>query len=331
MPEKPPFDPEALFEISSDSQFEKLALEIFRFQAENVPLYKNYIQLLNIIPEQVNNIEDIPFLPIEFFKTDQILIEGYEAQLKFTSSGTTGNQTSTHHVADKDIYLKSMLKGFEKFYGNPEDYCFLALLPSYLEREGSSLIYMVERLIEESKHEQSGFFLYDHEKLISILKQNEQNGIKTFLIGVTFALIDLCSEIQMKLNHTVVCETGGMKGRKKEMIRQEVHDLIGQGFGIEEVHSEYGMTELLSQAWSKGNGIFDTPPWMKILIRDIYDPFALKRKGKAGPINIIDLANLYSCSFIATSDLGRQNEDGKFEVLGRIDHSDVRGCNLLVV
>ena len=281
-----------------------MAIEVFRYQAKYLPVYKNFIHLLNIVPEEVNSIDKIPFLPIEFFKTHRIISDGKEPELKFSSSGTTGSITSSHLVANTDIYDFSARESFRLFYGDPSEYCFLGLLPSYLERKDSSLIYMVNKFMQWSEKANSGFYLNNRKELVERLKQNEKNNIKTFLIGVTYALLDLAEEYQLDLKKTIVCETGGMKGRRKEMIRSDVHTILKDRLGVLSVHSEYGMTELLSQAWSSGNGIFNCPPWMRIQIKDLHDPFASAKKGKSGVIHVIDLANVYSCAFIKTSDLG---------------------------
>ena len=279
----------------------------------------------------MQSVEQIPFLPISFFKTHTIKTGEWAAQKTYTSSGTTGAQTSRHFVFDEDWYLQNAAAIFEKIYGKVEDFCFLALLPNYLEREGSSLIAMADFFIIKSKYEQSGFFLYDQERLVKLLKANELAKVPTVLIGVSFALLDLAEQYQLSLAHTIVMETGGMKGRRKEMTRAELHDVFQKSFGIENVHSEYGMTELLSQGYSKGQGIFEPGFTMQIRTREITDPFRYTNAGRHGVINIIDLANIDSCAFIATDDLGRVYENGTFEVLGRLDQSDIRGCNLMVL
>ena len=276
-------------------------------------------------------IEQIPFLPIKFFKSHQVITGDNSPEIVFNSSGTTGQLTSKHYVANTSVYKTSFLKTFEQFYGSPEDYCILALLPSYLEREGSSLVYMVHDLIVKSGHPDSGFYLHEHGKLAQKLKELDSKGVKILLIGVSFALLDLVSNYSFSLKNTIIMETGGMKGRKKEMIREELHGILKAGFGVGEIHSEYGMTELLSQAYSLGKGSFECPPWMRVLIRDPEDPLTLLPDGKSGGVNIIDLANLHSCSFIATQDLGKLYPDGSFEILGRFDHSDLRGCNLMAL
>lgn len=322
---------DAIFNIRSTKEFVNLSLEIFKHQFENNRVYRSFCDLLYIHPSDVRNIYDIPFLPIQFFKSHNILSSPGNIQQTFLSSGTTGSSVSRHVVSDLSYYEKSYLKGFEYFYGDIEDYVVLALLPNYLERKGSSLIYMVDDLIRRSKNNKSGFYLHDPGGLSQILKVLDAKGQKILFIGVSFALLDLIEKDSFNLKNTIVMETGGMKGRRKEMTRMELHDLLQQGFGVSVIHSEYGMTELLSQAYSKGKGVFECPPWMKILTRETEDALTIQHSGKTGGINIIDLANYNSCSFIATQDLGKVNEAGQFEILGRFDHSDIRGCNLIVV
>lgn len=322
--------PERIFQVTDDN-FDALCLEIFQFQARNCSLYAAFLDGLGINPSRVETLDEIPFLPVEFFKSHKIVSKAGVPDMIFSSSGTTGVQQSRHYVMDMHLYNQSFQKAFDLFYGNPGDWAILALLPSYLEREASSLIYMVDHLIEKSQVQESGYFLYDHDRLHQTLRQLSQKNKKTLLIGVTFALLDFAEQFSLsEFPGLVVMETGGMKGHRKEMIREEVHRVLSASFGKDKIHSEYGMTELLSQAYSKGNGLFSCPPWMKIKIRDTNDPLSLADEGKAGGINVIDLANLYSCSFIATQDLGKIHGDGRFEVLGRFDHSDIRGCNLLV-
>jgi len=320
-----------IFNISDVRKFEAEALKIFRHQAKNNKVYKQFLDLIKIDPLTVNKIEKIPFLPVEFFKSHQILSNKDQVARTFSSSGTTGSVQSQHFVTDLKIYEESFKRGFEYFYGNIEDYTVLALLPGYLEREGSSLIYMVDQLIKDSRSKDSGFYLNELDQLSELLTTLDSGGNKVLLIGVTYALLDLIEDHTFKLNNTIVMETGGMKGKRKELIRSELHKILSDGFGLEDIHSEYGMTELLSQAYSKGGGIFQSPPWMKIMIRDTEDPFHHLSYGRTGGINIIDLANINSCSFIATQDLGRKISEEKFEILGRFDHSDIRGCNLMVV
>lgn len=320
-----------MFSISSPSEFNALALETFRFQYSNNSVYRQFCDLLGKDPEKIDTVEKIPFLPIEFFKTHSVLSSTKPSEITFTSSGTTGQQTSKHLVSDLSVYEESFREGFREFYENVEDYAVLALLPSYLEREGSSLIYMVDDLIKRSNNPHSGFYLHDLNALKEKLNLLERQGQKTLLIGVSFALLDLAESFNFKLKNTIVMETGGMKGRRKEMIRAELHAVLKKAFGVETIHSEYGMTELLSQAYSAGNGVFECPPWMKILIRDPEDAMSLLPSGKSGGINVIDLANINSCSFIATQDLGKDLGAGKTTILGRFDNSDIRGCNLLIL
>ncbi|AUS05650.1 acyl transferase [Pseudotamlana carrageenivorans] len=322
---------ETIFKIKNASDFEKTALEVFKHQFDNNRVYRAFCDLLYIHPSEVTSIEQIPFLPIQFFKTRDILSSQSAIQTTFTSSGTTGIATSKHHVTDLDVYNKSFTKGFEYFYGPIEDYVILGLLPSYLERQGSSLIYMVDAMIKTSKHPESGFYLNNLEELKEALIRLDAEGKKVLLIGVSFALLDLVETYQFQLKNTIIMETGGMKGKRKELIRDELHNILRAGFGVNNIHSEYGMTELLSQAYSKGQGVFNCPPWMKILTRDTEDALSIQKPGKAGGMNIIDLANINSCSFIASQDLGRVNPNGSFEVIGRFDNSDIRGCNLMVL
>lgn len=318
----------SIFSIGSEDEFNELALEIFRFQFKSVKPYREYCELLNIKANQIQSVDDIPFIPIELFKTHDFISEALTQKQIFTSSGTTGSQVSRHLVASLDLYEQSFLKCFEQFYGPVHEYRVLALLPAYLERKGSSLVYMADKMIQLSDHTDSGFFLDDLTSLKTLLL--EKDARKTLLIGVSFALLDLVETGAMQLENTIVMETGGMKGRKKEMTRQELHAELQAGFGLQEIHSEYGMTELLSQAYARTQGAFEKPPWMKIKIRDVNDPLSPAIQGKTGGVNIIDLANLYSCSFIATSDLGRQLPNGNTEILGRFDFSETRGCNLMV-
>lgn len=319
-----------IFSIQSDSDFSTCALEVFKHQFENNGVYRSFCDLLYVHPSDVKKVEEIPFLPIQFFKSHEILSSSGAIQETFSSSGTTGSVTSKHLITDLSWYEESYLKGFHHFYGSIEDYTILALLPNYLEREGSSLIYMVNDLIQKSKKSESGFYLNNTLELGQKLKALEAKGEKVLLIGVTFALLDLIEQEQFQLQNTIVMETGGMKGRRKELTRMELHRILEAGFGVSEIHSEYGMTELLSQGYSKGKGIFDGPPWMKILTRDTEDALTILDTHQTGGINVIDLANYNSCSFIATQDLGKVHSDGSFEVLGRFDHSDIRGCNLMV-
>lgn len=322
---------DTIFNIKNNAEFEALALDIFRFQFENNGVYRSFCDLLYKHPSDIKSLTEIPFLPIQFFKTHDVLSSRAKVEKIFTSSGTTGSTTSKHQVTNLSIYEESYLKGFAHFYGNIEDYVVLALLPSYLERDGSSLIYMVDDLIQKSKHPESGFYLNNLQDLAKTLNRLEAKGQKTLLIGVSFALLDLVEQFQFSLKHTIVMETGGMKGRRKEIIRQELHDVLKKGFGVSQIHSEYGMTELLSQAYSKGNGVFECAPWMKILTRDTEDALTVLPPNKTGGINIIDLANINSCAFIATQDLGKTSENNQFEIIGRFDNSDIRGCNLMAL
>ena len=320
-----------IFSISSQKQFEKIALKTFRFQYENNLVYREFCDFLKTDVQTVKSLEQIPFLPIQFFKSHKVVSNENPIQETFTSSGTTGMTTSKHLVTDVSLYEESYQKGFSQFYGNIEDYVILALLPSYLEREGSSLIYMVEDLIQMTNNHESGFYLHNHEELIEKLIRLDSSGQNVILIGVTYALLDLIEKHPFQLQNTIIMETGGMKGRRKEMIREELHEQLCQGFGVTAIHSEYGMTELLSQAYSLGNGVFECPSWMQILVRDTEDALTYVADGKTGGINVIDLANINSCSFIATQDLGKKNPNNSFEVLGRFDNSDIRGCNLMVI
>ncbi len=319
-----------IFSIASPQDFDDSCLKIFQHQSRHCAVYAKYLARLGIDSQTVEQPEQIPFLPIEFFKNHNVLSVNREPQVVFSSSGTTGTVQSKHLVADVAIYEKSFRTAFAQFYGSPEDWTLLALLPSYAEREGSSLIYMVNDLIRQSKGPLSGYFLYNHAALFDVLQQLKANNSKTLLIGVTYALLDFVENYHLDFPGLIVMETGGMKGRRREMIREEVHERLCSGFSVESIHSEYGMTELLSQAYSTGNGLFRCPSWMKIVIRDTNDPFSILPEGLTGGINVIDLANVQSCSFIATQDLGKAHSNGHFEVLGRFDQSDVRGCNLLI-
>lgn len=318
-----------IFNINSDQEFEQLALEIFQFQARECAVYSDFIRYLKVDINMVKSIGEIPFLPIQFFKTHNVITNQSRVQQVFLSSGTGGIQ-SQHFVTDISIYEESYRRGFAHFYGNIEDYIVLALLPNYLERDGSSLIYMVDDLIKKSNNTESGFFLKNTSKMSKIIQNHSKNDKKLLVLGISYALLDLAETHQFDLKNAIVMETGGMKGRRKEMIREELHKALCDGFGVSKIHSEYGMTELLSQAYSKGNGIFECPPWLKILIRDTEDALTLLPNGKTGGINVIDLANINSCSFIATQDLGKKTTETSFEVLGRFDNSDIRGCNLLI-
>lgn len=319
-----------IFSNHSNAHFLQVALKVFKFQASNCDVYKRYVETLAIKPETVNSLEKIPFLPIEFFKHHKITSSNKPEEKIFSSSGTTGSVPSLHYVSDLSLYERSFRKAFELFYGNPKEFAVLALLPSYLERSGSSLIYMVDDLIKKSKYPESDYFLYNQKDLFSQLDNLRKQNTPTILFGVTYALLDFIETYPIHFPNLIVMETGGMKGQRKEMIREELHDKLCKGFGVTEIHSEYGMTELLSQAYSKGNGKFDCPPWMKVMIRELNDPFSFLGNDQTGGINVIDLANINSCSFIATQDLGKTASDHRFEVLGRFDQSDIRGCNLLV-
>ena len=362
---------------ATHSDFEDLSLEIFHFQYRHNPIYKAFVDMLKVAPGKVTRLFQIPFLPIQFFKTHAVKTTEFDPQFIFESSGTGQAMNSHHFVKDIEFYRKSFSQGFELFYGAANGWCVIALLPSYLERKNSSLVFMVDELIRQSRHEQSGFYLYEHEKIYETLKELEANNQKTIFIGVSFALLDFAETYALPLKNTTVMETGGMKGRREEIVRAELHDILKNKFGVDVVHAEYGMTELLSQAYSRGEGVFRTPPWMKVLIRDEEDPLTVESgvqssesgvrssesgvrssesgvqtsesgvqssesqmkspltthhsSGKSGAINIIDLANVYSCSFIATEDAGKLHEDGSFEVLGRMDNSDIRGCSLMMM
>ncbi len=320
-----------IFKLFSGKEFEDTTMKLFLYQAQHNKLYNRYLKLLGVIPENISNIKDIPFMPISFFKNHDIITGNKSHRLVFRSSGTGTAPISRHFVADTGLYTSSLTKCFELFYGNPSDYCILALLPSYLERSDSSLVYMVSKLAERSAHPESGFYLNDLDQLASKINKLEKNNQKALLIGVSFALLDLVEKHSFNLENTILMETGGMKGRRKELTREELHSILRSKTGLKQIHSEYGMTELLSQAYSKSEGIFRAPPWMKVLIRDAYDPFTYLEPGRSGGVNIIDLANIDTCAFIETADLGKLLPGGEFEILGRFDNSDVRGCNLLAV
>lgn len=312
------------------ASFEKQALQVFRMQSIHTQIYKLYLKEIGCKPHDVTSIDQIPFLPITFFKTHSVLMKGCIPEKVFYSSGTTQAIRSKHEIVSLKLYEESFIKSFTHFFGNPKDYVILALLPSYLEQGNSSLVYMVEKLIEKSGKEASGFYLNDNATLVETLIKLDNSGTKTLLIGVSYALLDLIDSHQFSLKNTLVMETGGMKGRRKEMIKQDLHEKLKDGFGVNKIYSEYGMTELLSQAYSLGGQKFTAPSWMQIKIREVEDPFHFLPYGKTGGVNIIDLANYYSCSFIETQDLGKVYEDGSFEILGRFDHSDIRGCNLMI-
>lgn len=328
-----PIDPALLerpFRINGPDDFNALALDLFRLHAAHNPVYRGFLSGLGHRAMDVVSWQDIPCLPISFFKQRDVLLDGCRTELTFTSSGTTGMETSKHHVPWPPLYERSFMEGFHRTFGDVRDWRIIALLPSYLERTGSSLVHMAEALIRASGDPLSGTYLYQYEAVRDLLRRSEAEGKRTMLLGVTFALLDLAEKSPLPLKHTVVLETGGMKGRRKEIVREELHAVLEQAFGLSAVHSEYGMTELLSQAWSTGEGRYRCPPWMHVRMRDVNDPFAPMPDGRTGGINVFDLCNIASCPFIATQDLGRMHADGSFEVLGRFDNSDVRGCSLMV-
>ena len=314
----------------NESNFEDIALKLFQFQYKNNHLYQTYVNHLGKDPDSINSIAKIPFLPIRFFKSHTVVCGAWSPEVVFTSSATSGSIVSRHAVHSLDFYLVNALNIFEHFYGPIESYHFLALLPSYLERSDSSLIAMIDYFKKSDLSGHSGFYLNNHNELISKIKELKKSDKKIILWGVSFALLDLAEKMEIDLSSCIIIETGGMKGRRKEWVREELHNFLCTRFNSKNIHSEYGMTELLSQAYSKGKGYFQLPAWMKIKIRDIHDPFQMLSQGKTGGVNVIDLANAYSCAFIETEDLGRITEDSSFEILGRADNSDVRGCNLLV-
>jgi hypothetical protein len=313
----------------NDVLFEQISLELFQWHARKNETYRAFITQLGVDAEKVSRLKDIPFLPISLFKRHQVGIFNAPPEAAFLSSGTTGMERSQHLVASLALYDKSLFECFEIFFGNPKNYCVLALLPSYLERSNSSLVYMTQRLMRQSGHPDNGFYLDKLTTLSKLLKKNSEKGVKTLLLGVTFALLELAEKHPQRLDNCIVMETGGMKGKRKEMPREEVHEILKEAFGLEKIASEYGMTELLSQAYSLGNGIFKTPPWMRVYARETTDPLAVSGRGK-GALNVIDLANMHSCPFIATQDLVHIHQDHSFEVLGRMDDTEVRGCNLMV-
>lgn len=325
---------EKIFSIQTNQDFLSAALATFRYQYENVEIYRKFVDFLNVNPDEVNSLTNIPFLPIEMFKNHQILDKNANADLFFQSSGTTQMNLSKHYIADTNLYEESIYKSFEQFIGKPEDFIFLGLLPSYLEKQNSSLIYMVDYLMKKSAKPENGYFLYNHSELFELL--NQLKNKKVILFGVSFALLDFLDSVEsLKLSVSesqslTVIETGGMKGRKEEMTKDELLKILQNGFKTEKIYSEYSMTELLSQAYSLGNNEYQCPNWMKIMIRNAEDPFSYEQEGRTGAVNIIDLANIHSCSFIATQDLGKTLPGDRFQVLGRIDHSDIRGCSLLV-
>lgn len=321
-----------IYHLQNAQHFEQTAMAVFSAQAKHNPVYKAYLNALGVHQDAVTSLDQIPFLPISFFKTAEVVTGSWQPEVIFTSSGTTGATTSRHFVKELSIYEQSFTAAFQLFYGNPNDLCMLALLPNYLEREGSSLVYMADVLLKKSKFPESGFYLHNYSDLISALRKTAENNTPTLLLGVSFALLDVAETLRdFKHPNLMVMETGGMKGRRKEMIRAELHEVLMNGFGVQTIHSEYGMTELLSQAYSKGNGLYHCPPWMRVSTRDISDPLSAIAHGQTGGLNVIDLANLYSCSFVATEDLGKVYSDGSFEVLGRFDQADIRGCNLMAL
>ena len=320
-----------IFERPEES-FSIAALRVFAYQYKNNEVYNQFCNALNVEPSEIRDISQIPFLPVSLFKTRKIITTSFKPEIIFKSSGTTGTVSSKHYVKNIRIYKESFLRGFSKFYGPVHDWCIIGLLPSYLEREDSSLVYMVNELVKQSEDPESGFYLYELEKLKETLQNNEKERKRTFLIGVTYALLDFAERFPMRLKYTTLVETGGMKGRRDELTREEVHSILAKQLGVNAIHSEYGLTELLSQAWSYEKGLFQSPPWMKVLIRSEDDPFnIIGNSGDVvrGAINIIDLANYYSCSFIATDDIGTLFPDGSFTIDGRLDNSDIRGCGLM--
>lgn len=314
----------------NEGNFEDIALQLFHFQSNNNPIYKAYLQFLNCDAEKVTQLQQIPFLPISFFKSHLIKSGEWASSVEFSSSGTTGSITSKHLVYDLDFYRSHSERIFKYFFGDPERFHFLALLPSYLEREGSSLIEMINYFITRSCTAHSGFYLRNHKELVEKLTMLKNDSRKVILWGVSFALLDLAETFQLDLSNCIIIETGGMKGRRREWIREELHAYLVSRFNVNVIYSEYGMTEMMSQAYSLGSGYYQCPPSMKVMIRSINDPFEILENGKTGGINVIDLANFHSCAFIETQDLGLLNQQGYFEVLGRMDNSDIRGCNLLI-
>ncbi len=320
---------ERVFGVQGSDAFNALALEVFRLHAARNPVYRAFIEALGVDAGAIRTVEAIPCLPITLFRSQRILLDALQPAISFTSSGTTGAATSTHHLPWPEHYERSFFTSFRAVYGEPSEWRILALLPAYLERAGSSLVYMAEKLIAASGAPLSGTYLYKYDELAAVLRRSENEGRKTMLLGVTFALLDLAEQHPMPLEHTVIMETGGMKGRRPEIVREELHAILKSAFHVGAIHSEYGMTELLSQAWSTGDGLYRCPPWMQVRLRDVKDPLSRIGPGRTGGIDVIDLANVASCPFISTQDLGRVHADGSFEVLGRFDNSDVRGCNLL--
>jgi len=324
------FDIKAIFDINTDLEFNEKALEVFHWQAKNILVYKEYISSLGLNPNNINKIEEIPFLPIQFFKSRKVIEKTQAPETIFKSSGTTKTGRSQHFVADLNLYQQSFTRGFELTYGKVCNTCVIALLPNYQEQGDSSLVFMIDSLIKQSDHSKSGFYLNEKNILLETLLELKKSKTKTLLIGVTYALLDFIEKQNIDFSNLIVMETGGMKGRRKEIVREELHAILCIGFGVSQIHSEYGMTELLSQAYSSGKGLFKTPPWMKIFIRQISDPLSLCEGNKTGGVNVIDLANINSCCFISTQDLGRAKSNNQFEIIGRFDNSDTRGCNLMI-
>ncbi|MDF1698160.1 MAG: acyl transferase [Saprospiraceae bacterium] len=323
---------ELISQIAEKSKldFERVAIQVFHYQYQHNAIYRSWVDNLQVVPSEVTTLNYIPFLPISAFKSHKLHCELKEEMVIFTSSGTSGSTPSSHYVFDLDLYLQNAQRIFESFYGPVKEYCFLALLPSYLERSGSSLIAMVDHFIQQSEYKESGFYLYNHDELKSTLEHCKRQSIPTVLFGVSFALLDFIEEHALSFPELLIIETGGMKGRKKEITRQQLHDQISNGFGVDQVHSEYGMTELFSQAYSKGDGVFYVGSTMHVVVKEITDPLTIAKNGATGIVNVIDLANIDSCAFIETQDLGRSYADGSFEILGRMDVSEIRGCNLMV-
>lgn len=317
--------------LANADNFESLSVELFRHQAKHNKIYSNYLNALKVNPQEINSVTEIPFLPISFFKSHEVITGSWIPEQIFESSGTTGENVSRHLVPDTNAYTENCLSIFKLLYGEPNQYHIMGLLPSYLDRNNSSLVLMVDMLIKKSRSEYSGFYLNEWDKLARQLREAYTTDRKVLLIGVSFGLLDFIEHCQFDMPKLIVMETGGMKGRRKELIREELHNLMKKGFAVNNILSEYGMTELMSQAYAQLNGAFQTPPWMRVMIRDINDPLSYVQHGRSGGINIIDLANVHSCAFIETQDVGRILDDGTFEVLGRFDNSDIRGCNLMVV
>jgi phenylacetate-coenzyme A ligase PaaK-like adenylate-forming protein len=320
---------EDIFHPFSNLDFEKHALALFRYQYENNEIYRTFCNMLKIDTQNVTILTQIPFLPVSFFKTHAVKTGNFEPEIEFWSSGTTKNETSRHLLKDISLYERSFLQSFEYFYGNPRDYCFLALLPNYLEQKHSSLIYMINQLISGSKYAESDFYLYNYEELFAKMNRLKAKKVKTVLFGVSFALLDFAEKYRLSFPNLMVFETGGMKGRRPEIVKEELHKILCNAFGVKKIHSEYGMCELLSQAYSNGDNLFATPPWMKMLLRDEKDPLDCNATLQSGAINIIDFANIHSCAFIATDDLGKISENKMIEIIGRLDAAQVRGCNLM--